>query len=96
MKEILKEKLALQKQMHNQEKIFSQRQAEYEFQIHSMNAEIEQYQKENLQMREDIKIAKTDILSLERARDSFKTQFMELKEINKDLKAQFKQIESQL
>ena len=96
MKEILKEKLSLQKQMHNQEKVFSQRQAEYEFQIHSMNAEIEQYQKENLQMKEDLKIAKTDILSLERARDSFKTQFMELKEINKDLKAQFKQIESQL
>lgn len=32
--------------MHNQEKIFSQRQAEYEYQIHSLNAEIESYQRE--------------------------------------------------
>ena len=38
-------------------------------------------------MREELKIAKNDISILERARDSFKTQFMELKEINKDLKA---------
>ena len=38
-------------------------------------------------MKEELKIAKNDILILERARDSFKTQFMELKEINKDLKA---------
>jgi hypothetical protein len=38
-------------------------------------------------MKEELKIAKNDISILERARDSFKTQFMELKEINKDLKA---------
>ena len=80
--------------MHNQEKVFSQRQAEYEYQIHSLNAEIESYQRETQQMKEELKIAKNDISILERARDSFKTQFMELKEINKDLKAQFKLIES--
>ena len=31
-----------------------------------------------------------------RARDSFKQQYLELKEDNKDLKAQFKDIESQV
>lgn len=82
--------------MHNQEKVFSQRQAEYEYQIHSLNAEIEVFQRETQQMKEELKNSKNDIQVLERARDSFKTQFMELKEINKDLKAQFKQIESQL
>ena len=30
--------------MHNQEKVFSQRQTEYEYQIHSLNAEIEAFQ----------------------------------------------------
>lgn len=80
--------------MHNQEKIFSQRQSEYEYQIHSLNAEIQQYQDETSQIKEQLSKANSDIITLERARDTFKTQFMELKEINKDLKAQFKQIQS--
>jgi hypothetical protein len=39
---------------------------------------------------------KEELNTLERARDTFKQQFLELREVNKDLKAQFKQIESQM
>ncbi len=47
-------------------------------------------------MKEQLQKAKSEISTLERARDTFKTQFMELKEINKELKTQFKELQSQM
>jgi|LauGreDrversion4_2_1035121.scaffolds.fasta_scaffold68229_2 hypothetical protein len=72
--------------MHNQEKVFTQRQGEYEYQINALTIDLEQSRLETREARGMLEKAQTDISALERARDSFKTQFMEIKEINKELK----------
>jgi len=67
--------------------VFSQRQGEYEYQIHALNAEITAVSGENTDYKKTLAKCKEEINTLERARDTFKQQFLELREVNKDLKS---------
>jgi hypothetical protein len=45
-------------------------------------------------LKNKISEQETELTALERARDNFKAQFLELREINKDLRTQFNTIQA--
>lgn len=86
LKEILKEKLTLQNELHEIERLSDQRISELEYQLHTLNTEFQQASEENGKLREKVSDREIEVQQLEKSRDTFKQQFMELREINKELK----------
>jgi len=58
--------------MHQQEKVFTQRQGEYEYQVHALKAEVEALKVENGDFKGAMGRMKEELTGMERARDSFK------------------------
>jgi prefoldin subunit 5 len=54
--------------------------------LSSQANEVQNLNEENGKLKQRIQELETEIGTLERARDSFKGQFLELREINKDLR----------
>jgi septal ring factor EnvC (AmiA/AmiB activator) len=94
LKEILREKLALQNEFHFYERQASQRLDEYQYRLTSLSAELQEVSDDNQKLKNKILEQETEVSTLERARDNFKAEFLELKEINKDLRTQFNTIQA--
>ena len=96
LKEILREKLALQNEFHSYERQASQRLDEYQYRLTTISAELKEVSDDNQKLKMKISEQETEVSTLERARDNFKAQFLELREINKDLRTQFNTIQAQM
>ena len=96
LKEILREKLALQNEFHTYERQASQRLDEYQYSITTICSELQEVSDDNQKLKIKISEQDTEVSALERARDNFKAQFLELREINKDLRVQFNNIQAQM
>jgi septal ring factor EnvC (AmiA/AmiB activator) len=96
LKEILREKLALQNEFHSYERQASQRLDEYQYRLTTISAELQEVSDDNQKLKMKISEQETEVSTLERARDNFKAQFLELREINKDLRTQFNTIQAQM
>jgi septal ring factor EnvC (AmiA/AmiB activator) len=96
LKEILREKLALQNEFHSYERQASQRLDEYQYRLTTISAELQEVSDDNQKLKMKISEQDTEVSTLERARDNFKAQFLELREKNKDLRTQFNTIQAQM
>jgi len=96
LKEILREKLALQNDFHSYERQASQRLDEYQYRMATISAELQEVSDDNQKLKMKLSEQETEVSTLERARDNFKAQFLELREINKDLRTQFNTIQAQM
>lgn len=96
IKELIREKLDLETELHSTDRVESKKAADLEYQMHSMKANLAQTFADNLALKKELEIAQSDLVQLGRARDSFKQQYLELVEINRDLKSEFKEIEGKV
>jgi predicted nuclease of restriction endonuclease-like (RecB) superfamily len=67
---------------------------EYQYRITTLIAEYQEASEDNQKLKNKISEQETELTALERARDNFKAQFLELREINKDLRTQFNTIQA--
>lgn len=86
LRDCIKEKLAVEGQLHTAERVESQKQADLQYEIHILNANLAQSLEENKEIKGSEENLKKEVELMIKARDSFKQQFLELREINKDLK----------
>lgn len=67
-----------------------------EVKYENLHLEFKKMIDENRQLKQNDSTLKQEINQLTKGRDSFKEQFLELREINKELRIRFKEIENQV
>lgn len=87
IKELIKEKHAIEQKYHSYERVTGQAQADLDYQLHTLRSNLAHCQGENSQLKQQEEILMAELQSLTRARDSFKQQFLELRETHKELKS---------
>ena len=82
--------------MNHQERVEDVRISELESKYIQLSEEYRKTLEENRGLRAKEVDLKKEVQTLKKGRDSFKEQFLELREINKDLKRRFIEIEGQM
>ncbi|CDW87088.1 kinesin-like protein [Stylonychia lemnae] len=96
LREILGEKISLENQLNHIERVEGSRINELESRYEQLSREYQHTLEVNKQLSgKDIE-QRREIQGLQNGRDSFKEQFLELKQFNKDLKNRFIEIERQV
>ena len=86
LREVLDEKINLENQLNHIERVEESRITELEQKFYMLSDEYAKVCEENKAMKQRDHEQTKEILLLSKGRDSFKEQFLELREINKDLK----------
>lgn len=96
LKAALEAKLALEAQLHGAERAQSQQEADASYQLHALRASLAALTEEGERWRREREALQGEAEAMGRARDAFKQQYLELKEANKELRAQFRDLEAKV
>lgn len=90
---MLAEKINMENRLNHIERVEDAKISELEGKYIQLSEEYRKTLEENRSLRLKECDLKKEVQSLQKGRDSFKEQFLELREINKDLKRRFLEIE---
>ncbi len=96
LKVALEEKIALETQLHGMERTQSQQHSDATYQLHTLRANLSSLTEDADRLRRDKEQLLLEVTGMAKARDSFKQQYLELKEANKELRQQFKDLEGKV
>ena len=93
LREVLAEKIHLENQLNHLERVEDSRLNDFEHKYTTLSLDYKRLIDENQILRKSEAEVKKELKEMVRGRDAFKEQFLELREINKDLRQRFKEIE---